>query len=233
MSDQSFSFSPGRTLVVRTASGAVSVRAEKREGVIVVRGVAAQRPDGDVEVTGASGGTSAVEVHCPEGTNVSVGTASGAIALAGRLGNVHVTSAAASISVEHAAAADLRTAAGRVEVGHCSGPCRVKTMSGSISIARAGRVDVSTVSGRVRIDAMDGPARVHSVSGNVELCCERAADTQVKTMSAAVTLRLPRGIHPNAVLRALSGKARCDFPPGSDCNLDVRTVSGRIEVLPA
>lgn len=232
MAEQLFHLAPGRGIVARTSSGLIDVRAEPREDVIVTRGYASVNANGDLEVSAAHG-SGGIEVRCPEGTRVSVGTAKGATRLSGRLSKVLVTSASGAISVEHAEAADLRTASGLVELKHCSGPCRVKTMSGRIGIGRAAGIDVSTVSGRVDIRAVDGPVKIHSVSGTVDLRCERAVDAKVKTMSGPVTLKVPRGVRPNAVLKALTGKARFDCQPGSDCNLDVRTLSGRIEVLPA
>ena len=216
---------------VKTRSGRVTVRAEARADLLVERGQA-MVAGAEVTITGASGGSGPVEIRVPEGTRLTVGTASGSVELAGRLGAVYVTGASGGIHVDSAGALDLRTASGKVHVGSCSGPCRVHTMSGNVDVGRAGETDIATVSGDVEVDAVERSARVHTVSGQIDVGCAGPADAQVKTMSGGVTLRYPAGVAPEAKFRSASGKTRSDCPQGDDCTVRVVTFSGNVQVIP-
>ena len=77
---------------ISAVSGRVSVTAESRGDVVVDRGgVAETARDGSVEIR-ASRPSDAVDVRCPAGSDVIVGTVSGKVELArsARLGRRHV-----------------------------------------------------------------------------------------------------------------------------------------------
>ncbi|MFQ5382046.1 MAG: DUF4097 domain-containing protein [Dehalococcoidia bacterium] len=233
MSDFQVPIAPAAELNLRTASGAISVQAEARDDLLVTVGVVKDSGDGRIQIRGKKPGAGKIVIRCPIGTDLSIGTASGRVELLGSYGRVNVTSASSTITLDRAEETDLRSASGAIKVGRCEGRCRVMTKSSRITVGFAGSLDISTVSGRVTVLGADGPLRVHSVSGRLDIGCLRAVDANVKTMSAPVTLRLPGDVRPDAVLKAVSGKTSCDCPRGSDCTLEVRTVSGRIEVKPA
>ena len=102
---------PGRARVrVSTHSGRVTVTAEPRDDIVVVRGKRGETTSAadDVDVV-LNASSSDVEVRCPVGTDVVVGSASGSVQLHGHLGAARVTTASGSIRVESVASADLRT----------------------------------------------------------------------------------------------------------------------------
>ena len=233
MSDFHVPITEGAELNLETASGAVFVQAEDRNDILVISGSVDRSRDGETRIRGEKPGAGKVDIRCPPGMALSSGTASGKVELLASYGRVNVTSASSTITLDRAEAADLRSASGAVKVGHCEGRCRVQTKSSRVTVGFAGSLDIATVSGKVTVLGADGPLRVHSVSGRLDIGCLRAVDASVKTMSAPVTLRLPGDVHPDAVLKAVSGKTTCECLPGSDCTLEVRTVSGRIEVKPA
>ena len=86
-------------LRISAFSGGVRVTAEPRTDVVVDRGgVAEATADGAVEIRAARPSNS-VDVRCPVGTDVMVGTRSGGVQLGGRFGTVGVTSQSGSIRV--------------------------------------------------------------------------------------------------------------------------------------
>ena len=49
-------------------------------------------------------------------------------------------------------------------------------------------------------------------------------------MSGSVTVVLPEGCRPNVRAKSLSSRPHIHCPPGNDCDVTVRTMSGRITV---
>lgn len=224
-------------LRVSTRSGRVTIRAEQRSDIAVESGrasVAESSSDGrQVALSSAGGGSGRIDVRCPAGTDITVGTASGQVDLQGRFGEVRVTSASGSIHVDRAARIDLRSASGNVEVGQCDGACRIQTMAGRASVGQTVQVAVSTVSGMVRVDSVAGAVQVNTASGRVEVGSGGGGDITVKTMSGGVTVRLARGIRPALRLRSLGSRPRSDCEEGNDLQVAISSLSGKIEVVPA
>ncbi|MBI5947326.1 MAG: DUF4097 family beta strand repeat protein [Chloroflexi bacterium] len=218
-----------------TRSGKVTVIAEPRTDLLVESGgdslgEVATDESGVVSLK-ARNGSKTLLLRCPEDTAVTVGAASGNVELRGRFSRASVTTASASIQVERAGRLDLRSASGDIDVGECVEACRIQTMSGKARVGKARKAAVSTVSGRVDVDEAAGDIQVNTASGRVELGCRGTGDVSVKTMSGAVTVRLPEGIRPQTRLRSLSGKSRVDCPEGDDCRVAVSSFSGKIEVV--
>src|SRR4051794_35693134 len=137
---------------ITAASGRVSVTAEARVDVVVDRGGAARAmPDGAVEIRPGRPSDS-LEVRCPAGADIVIGTRSGGVELRGRFGTVVVTSRSGSIRVAAAADADLRTVSGAVELDECEGRCRVSTTSGGITVGATRDAEISTSSGSIGVD---------------------------------------------------------------------------------
>jgi DUF4097 and DUF4098 domain-containing protein YvlB len=216
-------------LAIATRSGHVRVVAEDRADVAVRGGALVEEPGGGLRVNAAPSGD--VEVRCPIGTSVVVGTASGRVELDGALADVSVTTRSGRITLEHAANADLRTMSGRVDVGTCDGSCRVVAASGSVRVERAHEIDVTTKSGRVDADRVTR-ATVVSASGSVELATGEQPVVQVRSHSGSVEIALPRGTHPAAQLASRSGRVENECPSGDDGHIDVSTTSGRVSVRP-
>jgi DUF4097 and DUF4098 domain-containing protein YvlB len=220
---------PRPGLTVTTASGSVVITGEDRPDVAVEGNATVESGEaGEVVVRAKS---SSLDVRCPTGTDVIVGTASGKVELRGRLGDARVTTNSSSIRVEHVQALELRSSSGSIDVATCDGRCRLRTTSGSVRVEEAGDVDISTESSSIRVEWAGG-GRVHTVSGSVELGSTGVSDLDVRSISGSVEISLASGIRPRLVLRTVSGKARCDCEEGDDVRVAVSSVSGSVKVVP-
>ena len=213
---------------ITASSGTIDVTAERRGDVVIDRGQ--EHPMGGVlEVTGTLAG---VVMRVPVGTDVVIGSASGAVKLHGELGEVRVTTRTGPIEVEACTSIDVRTMSGRVEIGTIAGDARIKTASGRVTVSRAeGELHVASVSGQIHIVDAAGPVRATTVNGTVEVAMTRAADARADSVSGSVRIALPDGVHPKASLVSLSGGCSCEVVQGDDCCVTGRTVSGRITIV--
>ncbi len=185
-----------------------------------------------LEIRSPHGGSGHLEVRCPVGTPVSVGTISGDVRLIGDFGSTRIATTSGDISVGSAAALDARSVSGDLDVESCNGRCRVHTKSGHILVGDSGPAEADTVSGLVRLDSTAGGVTVRTVSGNVELGTDGTEPVTVRTVSGRIAVKVPRERLPDARLRSLSGKIACNCPRGSDFPLKITSVSGEIEVEP-
>ena len=217
-----------KRVAVATRSGRVSVVAAEG-AALEVRGGTIEHGVGDSVTVSPARPSSSVEIACPAGCDVVVGTASGVVELMGALGEVMVTTQSGRISVETAKQADLRTKSGTVEVGECAGMCRVVTGSSRVRIGHAGCAEVTARSGAVTAEQVDDGC-VHTASGRVEVGTSSDGRVAVRTISGAVRVTVPRGMRPMAMLRSLSGAIRCDCEQGADGQIEVSTTSGAISV---
>jgi DUF4097 and DUF4098 domain-containing protein YvlB len=192
-----------------------------------------QQRDPTLEIRAPRGSSRDLEVRCPTGTPVSVGTISGDVRLRGDFGPATVTTTSGDIFVDHAAALDVRSVSGDLEVDCCSGLTRLNTKSGHIEAGDTGPTQATSVSGRVRLRNTAGGVTVRTISGNVEMGTDGTEAVNARTVSGRITVRVPKERLPAARLHSLSGKINCDCPLGSDFPLEVTSVSGRIEVEPA
>lgn len=222
---------PVRPLLrVNAKSGNVSVYCEERSDILVERGPRrAENPDVQATEITITSWSDSVQVRCPRGTNLNIGSLSGRVEVFGDAGDVRVGTASGSVTVERADRADLRSISGRIEVGEC-GDCRLSTKSGRVAVSSARRVEVATVSGRIALDRTEGTVKVKSVSGVVEVGATGRDDVEVQTLSGSVTVRLPEGTRPQLRVKSL-GKARNAFPTGEDCCVAVSTLSGKVELV--
>ncbi|MEX0800479.1 MAG: DUF4097 family beta strand repeat-containing protein [Dehalococcoidia bacterium] len=185
-----------------------------------------------LEVRSRRGGSQNIEVRCPAGTSVAVGTISGNVDLRGRFGPARLATASGDIRVEEAESVDARSISGDLEVGSCDGSCRLTTKSGHIEAGKTGAAQADTVSGHVHLDRTAGAVTVRTVSGNIEVGTDGSDAVKVRSVSGGVNVKIAGDRLPDPHLRSLSGKVECDCPTGSDFPLEVTTVSGKIDVEP-
>jgi DUF4097 and DUF4098 domain-containing protein YvlB len=223
-------------LHLSTRSGHVTVIGEERDDVLIEGGPRDEHIErdgaGGVRFMSANHGSSNVEVRCPTGSDVAAGTMSGHVRLRGHLGRVRVTTVSGNIEAEHVEAIDARTIAGGIEIERCDGKCALQTKSGRAQCGSAGKALASTISGQIRFDQA-GSAKAQTVSGTVEVGLQGAGDVAVQTISGSVRVQVPKSVRPHTKLRSLSGRPRVECEPGNDCEIAVRSMSGRIEVVPA
>lgn len=217
-----------RRISVATRSGRVAVTAAGGGALRVVGGEVEEAADGSATIRPTRSNT-AVEIHCPEGCDVVVGTNSGSVEMRGALGDVRVTTSSGKISVERATSADLRTRSGSVDVDECAGQCRVVTSSARVRIGRAGTAEVSARSGSVTAERVDA-GTVQTASGRVEVGTSSDGSLGVRSVSGSVHVTVPAGSRPEALLHSRSGSIRCDCEEGTDGRIEVSTTSGSIRV---
>lgn len=212
-------------LEIATRSGRVVVWARPIARAEVLDGDARIEADGVVR-SGASG---RVEIACPEGSDVMIGSSSGRVECHGPLGRVAVTGSSGRISIDDAREIEVRTASGRVLIGRCTETCRVVVTSGAVEIDAAGAVVVTVESGRLEVGQV-GDALVRSGSGGVVLGVDGTGTVDVSTLSGRVSIAVPAGVQPDLHLVTRSGRIRSDVEPGADGRVAVESHSGSIRV---
>ena len=226
-------------LNVGTRPGRVTVTGEDRQDLHIESDAPIREEKIRVDATGrvslksSRGGSGWLKLRVPAGADLKIGTVSGSVELQGPIGRARITTMSGTIDVERAEALDARSISGTITVGDCAGRCRLQSKSGSVSCNTAGQAQVSTISGRIQLDEVSGKIVAQSASGQIEVGLQTASDVAVRTMSGAVRVQVPKGVRPHPHLRSLTSKPRFDCERGDDCTIKARSLSGKIEVLPA
>lgn len=220
-------------LKVQSRSGAVRVIAEPRDDVEAegkqIEWLAEDNPP--VLRVRAGRGAGPLTVRCPVGTDVMVGTQSGAVTMQGDFGDVKVSTMSGSVDIARADRADVRTMSGSVEIGQCDARCRISTVSGNIRAGAADAAYASTMSGSIDLGRIAGEVRAQTVSGTVRVGARGDGSIAIKTVSGKVRVELPQGTEPSLKCKT-RGRVKCDFPPGTDVQIHAMSISGGIEVVP-
>ena len=97
------------------------------------------------------------------------------------------------------------------------------------------RVTASTGTMWFRLNGYNGGAHwvTQSASGRVSVTTSGAHDISIHTLSGTILVKLPWGVRPSARIRSMTGRPKNDFPAGEDCRIDLSTMSGKVEVVPA
>jgi DUF4097 and DUF4098 domain-containing protein YvlB len=213
-------------LTIAARSGSIVVRSAPGAEVSAKGADVRREPDGSFRI---DGGSHSLDVTCPDGADLILGTSSGKVRIEGRFGDVRVTSASGSLRIDSVATLDVRMRSGSVGVGSCAGDCHVVATSGRIEIGRAGRIDVGGRSGSISVQSSAG-GRVGTTSGHIEVGLDVAADLEVRAVSSTIDIDVAPGIAPTLDLRSRTGHVRGDVREGNDCVISAHTVSGSITV---
>lgn len=151
-----------------------------------------------------------VIVDLPVGSDASITTASADVDCQPALGRVEVKTASGDIEIHRAATASVKTA---------SGDARIGAITTSVSFASA--------SGALRLTDTEGPANISTASGDVAIA-EATATLEVNTASGDV--RVDRFTGRQARFRSMSGHVDIGIPSGTQVDLDVTTLSGRLNL---
>jgi DUF4097 and DUF4098 domain-containing protein YvlB len=215
---------PIELIRIAGGSGAVRVRAIADLDTVSITGATAAVDGAELTI---EGGSTRAEVRMPPGLDLVVGTSSGRVEVLGRAGSVAVVTRSGKVSVDEAAAVDIRTSSGRVEVGTVAGDCRIVGGSGRVEIGRCGSAHVTTDSGRITLREAHGPAHAHCASGRIELEMASANDVEAETVSGRITITMPAGANVR-IDTPTSATVVVDGEP--DCVVTARSGSGRVVV---
>jgi DUF4097 and DUF4098 domain-containing protein YvlB len=208
-----------------TQTVTVSISAPGRGGEDVAHLAVVDYHDGQLTVSGPehsgllrkSPGLD-VAVTVPEGSALTVDTASADVHCAGELARLNASSASGDIQAERV-----------------TGISDVSTASGDVRVDRSGQVRVKSVSGDIQIDAVDGDATGQSVSGDIEISAVRTGEISVKTTSGDITVAVAAGTGVQLDLSTLTGDASSELEPEgqagtADATVTCRSVSGDVIV---
>jgi len=167
-----------------------------------------------------------VEVTLPEGSRLSVATASAPVRTTGRVGPAHVKTASGSIRVEHAETLDVETASGDVDAELVAGDAKLTSASGDVSVREVGgQLQVATASGDASVVWALGEVRLKTASGDARI--ETASDS-VTARTASGDLEIGAAHRGSLSLDTASGDVRVGVPVGTTAWLDVRSLSGDV-----
>jgi len=187
---------------------------------------------GSVTITGPrwkqflpfSGGTPAVTVELPDGSDLS-GTASSLYA-EGLLGAVAVNVNAGDARIDYAGRLDVKAAAGSVVVGRTTGATSIKAGAGSVRIAElAGEGTIRASNGTTTVGTVTGSLRMAGAHADVAIGCVRGTVT-AKTASGGIRVdRLESG---TVTLTTSYGSIEVGVPEGTAAWLDVASDHGTV-----
>jgi hypothetical protein len=151
---------PDTTVEVRPADASKSRDVQAAEQITVAYGDGVLRIEAAPAKTRILGPSGSVEltVQLPAGSGITAKAAAAEFRGVGRLGDVVLEGAQASVKVDEAASARLTLMAGDVSVGRLGGSAEISTQKGDITIAEAvsGTVVLRTESGAVSVGAARG-----------------------------------------------------------------------------
>ncbi|PWK64274.1 putative adhesin [Streptomyces sp. CG 926] len=166
----------------RDVKAAEQTTAEYKDGVLRITAAAAKNKlvghPGSVEIT----------VQLPAGSSIEAKTAAAEFRGTGRLGDVTLESAQATIELEETAGAHLTLLAGDISVGRLTGAARISTHKGDLHIAEAvhGTVELTTQAGDITV----GAARGVSATLDAGTAYGRVHNTLANTDGAAAGLNI-------------------------------------------
>jgi len=156
---------------------------------------------------------------------------------------VQVKTASGDILVEQVAELRIQSASGDVRAGTVDGEARIQTVSGDVRLGSvAGPASATLVSGDLAIDEAHSDLSGKTVSGDQRIGAIRQGQIKLQSVSGDVRL----GVRPGTRLRidatSTSGDISSEFdvtdqpseePSGNEARLELRTVSGDVEIARA
>ena len=178
-----------------------------------------------------------VVAEVPEGTDVTVGTATAKIECNANVGRCEAKTASGDVEINSAESAVLKTASGDAAIGTVTGDIKIKSASGDAHIRKSdGKVSCSSASGDIHITAGNGPVSVATASGDLVISHFRGRKASFKSMSGSASIGVPAGTRLDLDATLLSGKLNLPKPsgdtPSSDRQMTIRAklVSGDLSI---
>lgn len=181
-----------------------------------------------------------ITVRLPTGSSVRAKSASADVTVRGRAGKVTVNSASGGIHVTEADEVNANSGSGDVKIISTVGNVHANTASGDIEIDRAeGQITARSASGDVRVGEAGDSVSATTASGDVLVRQGQRGVYKIRTVSGEVSVGVAKGTGVWLDLSSTSGRTSSDLAVGDtpvavtnpDLNLQIRTVSGDIEVV--
>jgi DUF4097 and DUF4098 domain-containing protein YvlB len=205
-------------------------RPATRDGVVQISNVA-----GSVRVTGWDREEVAVTGTLGRGTERLEFSGSGGktvVKVVLPRASHHVDGSDLEIQLPSGSQLEVETVSAKIAVQNVTGKSRLESVSGSITVTgEPSRFDARSVSGEIEISAANAPGRARTVSGTVTL---KGVGGTVEASSVSGSLRVTGGEVTSVELETTSGKISFDAALAKDARLEVKSVSGAVEItLPA
>lgn len=157
-----------------------------------------------------SGNGGRLRVTAPDGAAVRITTASGDVTVSISTGRTAVTTASGDVRIGVAAELAVKTASGSVTVDRVGTDAAVKSASGDLRATDiGGGLNASTASGDLRVERVGGDVHVNTASGDV-----RIGRFEGRSFNA----------------NTVSGDVQVGVPAGSDVALEVKTLTGSVDL---
>lgn len=183
------------------------------------------------------GGRARIRIAVPDGTSLSVRTASANVRATAPLDRATLSTASGDIDLVDAVNANLKSASGDIAVDRIAADLTARAASGNVRVGHiGGRASLTSVSGDLQIDRVDGDAVVSTASGDVRVKTFSGSDFESATVSGDLELGLPPGRTVRLSARTLSGSVRlpdrrqASGSNGPEVSLRLRSVSGDIRI---
>ncbi len=213
----------GEIKAVVDARDESTVLVEQRGGTVVVR----------IPSTGwMNRNSAAVTLYVPEKAEVLVSTASAEVRVMTPLSELEVNTASGDVDFGTVGSLTVRTASGDITGDEVNGMASVATASGDVRIKSCkGKASFSSASGDVDIDqASGGLMKASTASGDVSIAICQSSEVKCKSMSGSVSLGFPTGTQVDLDVDTLSGKVRLPDPPKKKSE-PVRNVSVKARLV--
>lgn len=185
-----------------------------------------------------SRGSAYVVVTAPEGSDLRVSVASAQIWADVPLGKVDVKSASGDIELLSAETLSLKTASGDTDLQDVDHSLAFTSASGDLRIRGTcrGNVTISTASGDVFIEECAASLSVNTASGDIRVARFTGRNGAFKGMSGEVDLGVPAGTEVDLDVNLLSGRLRLPDPepsptaPERQMSIRAKLVSGDMRI---
>jgi Putative adhesin len=184
-----------------------------------------------------------IRIRCPEGAELDCTTASANLKTSGRLGDVQAKSASGDVAVDRVTALRVQSASGDVRAAAVDGEARIQTVSGDVRLGPVtGPISATLVSGDFEADEGQSDVAVKTVSGDQRVDAVREGQIKLQSVSGDVRLGVRPGTRLHIDANSTSGDINSEFdvsdrpseqPSGLEARLQVKTVSGDIEIVRA
>ena len=249
MNERTVSFDVGKRpdIEVRISSGQITI--EQGSAGLVSVWIRASNPDKlfvdqfrdhiQIGEEGRLRGNYRIRLEVPAGTDVITAVASGDVDITGPIGELTARSASGDIKVsETSGRTEVKVASGDVVIRRAGGDTRVVSASGDVKIDRAADdCAVATASGDIALGTVAGTLNIKTASGNAKVRRFEGETLIAKSVSGRLDLRIPSGRRADVDIRTLSGRVDLPSPSsspsppsGREVSVRAKSVSGNIRI---